>query len=136
MGRCPVLEGFENLAETLADIFPAIAEDGENLLLQLSVVDADAATGQLGSVANKVVGFGANEAQVSVVQKPLLSVGRGGKGMVRGIPAARIFIPFEQGEVGHESKGQFVRVRQIEQLSHVIAHGVQPDIDPGRRSRY
>ena len=98
MGRCPVLEGFEDLAETLADIFPAVAEDGEDPLLQLAVVDTDAPTGQLGPIANKVVGFGANEAQVSVVQKPLLSVGRGGKGMVRGIPAARIFIPFEQGK--------------------------------------
>ena len=50
-----VLQGVQQLAEALRYLLPGIAERAEHALLQLPVVYADAAAGELRAVANEVV---------------------------------------------------------------------------------
>ena len=55
---------------------------------------------------------------------------------MRRIPALGVRVPVKQGKFGDECEGQFVRVGQIQQLGHMVAHSVEPDIDPVKRPRH
>jgi hypothetical protein len=93
-----VFERVEEEAETLARIFFADAERGENLLLDIFAVDTDGAGAELEAVHGEVVAVGADGRGVADEVGHVGFVGRG-EGMMRGHPVTGRDIVLEHGKV-------------------------------------
>ena len=75
-----------------------MAEQLKHQLLDVPLVDSDAAAAQLDAVEHDVVGVGADTAGIALHTRKVLGFGRG-KGMMHGIPATFVFVPLDQREV-------------------------------------
>ena len=75
MRRCAILEGVHEETELLLCLFGGEAEDFEYLLLQLGIVDTDAATTNLNTVDDHVVGIGTDTSRIGIQQGHVLGLG-------------------------------------------------------------
>ena len=75
VGRCTELEGIHEEAELELCLLGGEAQNLENLLLQLGIVDTDAATAHLNTVDDHVVGVGTHAGGVGVEQGYVLGLG-------------------------------------------------------------
>src|SRR6266850_706294 len=75
--RHAVLERVKQMTEPLADRFARMTEDLEHSFLQLAVVNSDAATTELVSVANDVVGVSSNRIRLLIDESEVFLDWRG-----------------------------------------------------------
>ena len=78
----------------------AEAQRRENLRLHVAAVNTNRARAQLHAVQHQVVGFRAAARRIGRQLFEILVVHRG-EGMVRGVPAALLLVPFEHREIDH-----------------------------------
>ena len=105
MGRRTVLEGFEHMAELLFHLGLAHSHALEHSHLLIAAVDADAATADLPTVEDDIIGFGLDIRRALFKDTPVLVAGAG-EGMVNSRPAIFLAIVFKQGEVYHPAEGK------------------------------
>ena len=98
MRGCAILEGIHQESELFLCLLGSEAENLKNLLLQLGIVDTDAATAYFNSVDYHIIGIGAHACGIGIQQGHVLRLGRG-EGMVHGHQALLLVAPLVHGEV-------------------------------------
>ena len=126
MRRSTILEGTHQEAELLLCFLVGEAQGVEHLVLQGAVVDTDGTTAHLHTVHHDVVGIGANVAPLRrVIQQGFVFGLRCGEGMVHGIVALRLLVPFEQREVDDPQRCVHIGVAQTELIAHLETQSVK-----------
>ena len=121
---CAVLERLQQVSEPLLNLGVGVAQQVENLVLQVAPMDTNAAAGEFVSVAHEVIAVGAYLARVGLQQGDVFLEGRGER-VVRRVPATLLFVPLQQREVHHPRERHQVRVCQSELLSHAVAQAAE-----------
>ncbi len=105
MGRCAILEGVDHVAKLLLNLIFGDLEQGEEAMLLIAAVDADAAAADLPAVEDDIIGLGPHTAGIALQNGPIRVLGAGEGVMHRG-PAALALVVLHQGEVDHPAEGQ------------------------------
>ena len=113
MRRRAEFEGVQHVAEFERRRFGRMAEQLKHELLDVPLVDLDAAATQLDAVEHDVVGLGAHAAWIALHTSEILSLGRG-KRMMHGIPATLVLVPLHQREVHHPQELELARGDQVQ----------------------
>ena len=87
-------------------------------------MDTERTAAHLDAVADEVVGLGAHLLRMLVQEREIVGVGHG-EGMVHGVVALRLFVPFEQGEVHYPERSENVRVAQSQARGQFHAQGAE-----------
>ena len=124
MRRCSVAEGVHQEAELFLGFFGGEAQVAEHHHLRFPVVDTDGAAADFIAVEHDVVRVGPYGAGVGLQQGDVLPFGRS-EGMVHGVVALRLFVPFEQGEVHYPERSENVRVAQSQARGQFHAQGAE-----------
>ena len=117
MRRCAILECLHQEPELRLSAFFGEPEQGKHLVLQLGVVDTDAAAAQFHAVHHHVVGVGTDVAGVAVEQWYVFVFGFG-EGVVHCVVALRLLVPLKHGEVYHPQRCKRVLVAQPQPVAH------------------
>lgn len=115
--RSAILEGVDEEAELDHGLLRCESEDAEHLLLQLAVVDTEAAAADLDAVADEVVSLGAHLFGMLVEQRNVVRVGHG-EGVVCGHEALFLVAPLEEREVDNPQTLELVLAPEIETFAH------------------
>src|SRR5205823_7484440 len=95
VGRRAVAECLDEMAEALLDVGFCVAQEGEDALLELGLVDANAAARQLDAVADEVVGARAHAPGGLFQQGQVFWRGRRERVMAA-VPAIFLLVPVEE----------------------------------------
>ena len=107
VGRRTKLKGFEHMPKLEQRRFAADAEQVEQFLLHVALVDTNRAAGHFVAVEHQVVGFGADFTRVGIHQAHI-AVEWSGEGVMGGVPTIFALVPFQQREV--ENPGKFEQI--------------------------
>ena len=124
MGRSAVFEGVQQVAELGVAFLFGQAQDAEDGVLDVAVMDSDRAAAQLHAVQHAVVSLGLDFFRVAFQQGHVFVLAHG-EGMVHGLEAVVLVAPFEHGEVHHPQEVQLVLVDQAHALGAFAAQMAQ-----------
>ena len=106
------LERVEHVPELGALLLLADAEHPEDALLQLALMDADAAAADLPAVAGKVVLIAANHARIALEQTEIGGERRREQVMER-VPALVVLIPLDERRIDDKREQQRIRIGEL-----------------------
>ena len=118
MGRRAILESVHHEAKLGVSLFLGQAQSLEDLLLQVSVVDTEAAAADFHAVEHHVVGICLDTARVAEEILDILVTGRSER-MVHSLPALLFLAVLEHGEVNHPQEAELVIVDEATAASHL-----------------
>jgi len=118
MGRRAIFEGVHEESKLCLGTLLGEPEHLKHALLQLRVVDTDAAATHLDAVAHEIVGQGTHLLGMLVEQRQVVGVGHGER-MVRGHEALLLVAPLKEREVDNPQTLKHVFVAQPETLAHL-----------------